>query len=114
MPADSSNGISFNLLFKNLTDPYRPIELENGYDYFFLENSKGEFSRVISISGTYADFNFYLADLLRVTVTFSEYDDNGNKLFDDEDFIKDFILTFNAIDDNPIILTWNFNARMKL
>ncbi len=114
LPKDSSNGISFKLYFKNLSEPYRPIDLENGYGYFFLENNERNFSRVISIRGSYADYNFVLFDYLRVTVTFSEFNDRGNKLFEGEKDLKDFRLIFNAIDDKPIILRWNFESQFLL
>lgn len=112
MHKDSSNGISFNLYFKNLTEPYRAIELENGYSYFFLENPEGRFGRVVSITGTYADYNIVINDFLRVTVTFSEYDDDGKKLYDDTEKIDSLALIFNALEDKPIKLIWNLNSRI--
>lgn len=113
LPKDSSKGISFNLYFKNLTEPYRSVELENGYNYFFLENPEGKYSRVIGIRGTYVDYNFILSDYLRVTITYSEFDDEGEKLFEDSDNINDVTLIFNAIAKEPVILKWKLHLRLS-
>lgn len=103
---DSLKGMSFKVYFQNATDPYRPIDVEEGYEYFFLENYKGEFSRIREISGDYAENHFFLADYLNVTITFSRFTDDGIEIFDDDTFLEGYKLVFNALQDDPIVIEW--------
>jgi len=103
---DSLKGLSFKINFINETDPYRPIDIEDGYEYFFLENNKGEFSRVVEIEGDYADNHFFLTDYLNVIVTFSRLTDKGKPLFINDRYEEGYNLVFNAVDSDPIIINW--------
>lgn len=108
---DSLKGLSFKIKFINATDPYHPIDVEDGYEYFFLENTKGDFARVIEISGDYADSHFFLTDYISVNVTFSRTTDGGKILFKDDNFDQGFRLVFNALDSNPIVIDWRSSAQ---
>jgi len=108
---DSLKGLSFKIRFNNATDPYRPIDIEDGYEYFFLENNRGEFSRVIEISGDYADHHFFLADYLNVIVTFSRFTDSGKALFVNNSYEEGYKLVFNALDSDPIIIDWKVSQK---
>jgi hypothetical protein len=103
---DSLKGLSFKIKFINATDPYRPIDIEDGYEYFFLENNRGDFGRVVQISGDYADNHFFLTDYLSVIVTFSRTTDEGRVLFKDENYESGYKLVFNALDNDPINIYW--------
>lgn len=103
---DSLKGLSFKIRFNNATDPYRPIDIEEGYEYFFLENTNGEFSRIVEISGDYADHHFFLSDYLSVIVTFSRFTDDGKTLFVNDSYEEGYKLVFNALDNDPIIIDW--------
>ena len=103
---DSLKGLTFQIVFRNNTDPYRPIILENGYEYFFLENQAGEYARVVEISGKFAETDFYLTDYLIVNVTFNSKSELNNLLFKDILSVKEFKLVFNGIDEDPVILEW--------
>jgi hypothetical protein len=108
---DSLKGLSFKLKFINATDPYRPVDVEDGYEYFFLENSSGEFSRVVEISGDYADNHFFLSDYLSVIVTFSRTSDEGKVLFMDQNYESGYKLIFNALESDPIIIDWKVTPK---
>ena len=97
--------------FINATDPYRPVDVEDGYEYFFLENSSGDFSRVVEISGNYADNHFFLSDYLSVIVTFSRTSDEGKVLFPDENYESGYKLIFNALESDPIIIDWKVTPK---
>jgi len=101
---DSLKGISFEITFQNVSNPYRAIDVEEGYDYFFLEDNEGEYCRVSEISGDYADDHFILSDYMNVVVTFSSKTDNGKLLFPNDTFTKKYKLIFNGLQKNPIIL----------
>ncbi len=108
---DSLKGLSFKIKFVNATDPYRPIDIEDGYEYFFLENNRGDFGRVVQISGDYADNHFFLTDYLSVIVTFSRTTDEGRILFPDENFDSGYKLVFNALDSDPIVIDWKVSPK---
>jgi hypothetical protein len=97
-------GWAFQITFENVSNPYRMIDLEEGYAYFFLENNEGAFARVVEVSGDFADNHFYLGDYLRVFVIFSRTMDDGTLLFPNEKYIKDYKLIFNGLQDTPIVL----------
>lgn len=105
---DSAIGLTFELFFENQTFPYRPIEIRDGYEYFFLENGQNEFVRIVEISGRFSEADIYLTDFLNVTVTFSAHADNGKLLFTGSNFQTGFKLVFNALQKDPIVLTWDF------
>ncbi|MCF8241684.1 MAG: hypothetical protein K9J16_09885 [Melioribacteraceae bacterium] len=102
----SMKGFSFEVIFENITDPYHPIEILNGYEYFFLENSDGKFSRVAEISGKYVDQDFYLDGFLTVHISFSPFTDEGELIFPDQKKLSGTKLIFNAISQKPIEIEW--------
>lgn len=108
---DSLKGLSFKVRFINATDPYRPIDIEDGYEYFFLENNAGEFCRITEISGDYADHHFFLSDYLSVIVTFSRVTDDGKTLFVNDLYEDGYRLVFNALDTKPIIIDWKLTSK---
>ncbi|MBU0559387.1 MAG: hypothetical protein KJ799_08785 [Bacteroidetes bacterium] len=103
---DSLNTISFKVLFENNSDPFRPIEIDAGYEYFFLQNKENQYSRVVEIAGNYVDVNFTLDGFLNVLITFSNYNDEHVKLFEDDAIDFNCQLVFNALQDDPIVLEW--------
>lgn len=107
--ADSNfnKGYSFKMYFENITDPFRPILLEDGYSYFFLENLSGEFSRVTAVTGLFVEEYFQLDGYLDAIITFSPFSNNGKKLFDSKDLNESYMLVFNGLKDEPIIIYWN-------
>lgn len=104
---DSLSGITFKIHFENRTDPYRQITVKDGYEYIFLENKAGEFSRVIEIGGLFAEQNIYINDFLDVEVTFSAYNDEGKLLFENQKLFDGFKVVFNKLLDEPIIISFN-------
>jgi hypothetical protein len=100
------NGLAFQITFQNNTNPYKPIILEDGYDYFFLENLNGMFSRVIEVSGIFADQVFQLDGFLPVTVTFSKITDEGTNIFENNEIESIYKLVFNGLQTRPIELLW--------
>ena len=108
VPSDSifTAGYSFKLYLENQTEPYHPIFLEDGYSYFFLENMKGKFSRIIEVTGLYAEDYIQLDGYLNVVITFSPFATDGTKLFKNKDLDQDYKLIFNGLLDKPITLTW--------
>jgi hypothetical protein len=108
---DSLKGLSFKIKFINATDPYGPIDIEDGYEYFFLENKNGQFSRVVEISGDYADNHFFLSDYLNVIVTYSRFTEEGKPLFINDNFEEGYKLVFNAMDNDPIIIDWKLTPK---
>ena len=108
VPSDSifTAGYSFKLYLENQTDPYRPIFLEDGYSYFFLENMSGKFSRIIDVTGLYVDDYIQLDGYLNVVVTFSPFATDGTKLFKRKDLDESYKLVFNGLQNKPIILSW--------
>jgi hypothetical protein len=110
IPGDSLKGLSFQVTFRNNTDPYRPIILEDGYGYFFLENGSDDFARVVEVSGKYAETDFYLTDYLEIVLTFSTRSESDKILFDDFSSLKNFQVVFNGLDKDPIILKWEISV----
>ena len=98
--------ISFDITFENISEPREPIEIEYASEGFFLENSTGDFARVVDVSGYYVDDYFVLIDKLKMVVTFSIYDDNGKSLFNDTNSGKGHKLVFNGIQPEPILVEW--------
>ncbi len=78
--------IAFKIYFENISDPYQPIFLEDGYSYFFLENAKGEFSRVTEVTGLFVEDYFQLDGYLDAIITFSPFSAGGKRLFETKDF----------------------------
>ena len=113
IPQDSLKGLTFQVVFQNNTDPYRPIILEQGYDYFFLENKDGDYARVVEISGRYAETDFYLTDYLGVNITFNSRSVKDKLLFDNLLNLSEFNLVFNGLDEDPIELEWKLLNNVK-
>ena len=107
--ADSNfnKGYSFKMYFENVTDPFRPILLEDGYSYFFLENLKGEFSRVTAVTGLFVEDYFQLDGYLDAIITFSAFSKNGRKLFDSKDLNESYRLVFYGLKNDAITIEWN-------
>ncbi len=101
-----TNGYSFKTYFENIYNPFKPIFLEDGYSYFFLENEKGDFSRVLKVTGMYAEDYIQLDGYLNVVMTFSPFADNGKRLFTSKDLVENYRLVFNGLQKKPIILEW--------
>ncbi len=108
IPSESNftNGYSFKLYLENTTDPFRPIFLDDGYSYFFLENKEGKFSRIIEVTGLYAEDYIQLDSYLNVVVTFSPFATDGTRLFKNKDLSEAYKLVFNGLQDKPITLEW--------
>jgi hypothetical protein len=106
--ADSSfaKGYSFNIHFENISNPYEPIFLEDGYSYFFLENMTGEFSRVTEVSGLFVEDYFQLDDYLDAIITFSPFSTIGKRLFDEKDLNESYKLVFNGLRNDSISVQW--------
>lgn len=106
--ADSNyrSGISFKLFLENVTDPFKPIFLEDGYSYFFLENMNGKFSRVNEVTGLYVEDYIQLDGYLNVVVTFSPFATDGTRLFSTNDLDEDYKLIFNGLQKEPIVIEW--------
>ncbi len=100
------SGYSFKLYLENKTDPFSPIFLEDGYSYFFLENMQGKFSRIIEVTGLYAEDDIQLDGYLNVVVTFSPFATDGTRLFNNKDLIESYRLVFNGLQRKPIVLEW--------
>lgn len=100
------NGYSFKIYFENISQPYQPIFLEDGYSYFFLENMKGEFSRVTKVTGLFVEDYFQLDGYLDAIITFSPFSTNGKLLFADKDLNESYVLVFNGLQDDPIGIKW--------
>lgn len=103
---DSSRGYSFKVYFENITSPYSPIYLEDGYSYFFLENSNGDFSRVNNVSGLFVDDFFRVDDFLDAIITFAPTNDEGKKLFSSSNLEESYTLVFNGLEKEPLRLSW--------
>ena len=103
---DLLDDYSFLVYFENISTTHASIEEDGAYEGFFLENAKGEFSRVIEISGRDADEYFVLVSDLKVTIVFSSKTDDNKKLNFNEKSYKDFRLLFNGLQTKPIIVEW--------
>lgn len=104
---DSLKGNTFKFHFENRTDPYEMIAVKDGYEYFFLENKEGRFSRVIEISGLFAERDIYISGNLDVELTFSAFDDNGKILFLDNSIFEGFNIIINKLLDEPVVINWS-------
>lgn len=98
--------LSFEIIFENISQPREPIEIEFASEAFFLENSEGEFSRVIEMSGYYVEDYFVVIDKLKAVITFSIYNDNGKPIFYGDNITKGYKLVFNGFQAEPIIVSW--------
>ncbi len=109
MESDSNftKGYSFKLYLENQTDPFKPIFLEDGYSYFFLENMNGKFSRIIEVTGLYAEDFIQLDNYLNVVVTFSPFATDGTRLFKNKDLSEAYKLVFNGLQEKPIVIEGN-------
>jgi hypothetical protein len=107
MDSTFSKGYSFKVFLENMTDPFEPIFLEDGYSYFFLENIKGSFSRITEVTGLYAEDYIQLDGYLNVIITFSPFAANGKRIFDSKDLNETYRMVFNGLQKEPIILQWN-------
>ncbi|MEE9430131.1 MAG: hypothetical protein V3V16_03760 [Melioribacteraceae bacterium] len=101
-----TSGISFRLYLENITEPYRPIFLEDGYSYFFLENTDAKFSRIIDVTGLYVEDYIQLDGYLNVVVTFSPFASDGSMLFQTNNLDEDYKIIFNGLQKKPIIIEW--------
>ena len=104
-----SKGYSFRIFLENITDPFEPIFLEDGYSYFFLENMSGNFSRVVEVPGLFAEDYIQLDGYLNVIITFSPFSADGKRLFDNKDLNESYRLVFNGLQKEPIAIHWNLN-----
>ncbi|MCB0753541.1 MAG: hypothetical protein KDC52_18865 [Ignavibacteriae bacterium] len=107
--ADSNftNGYAFKIYFENISDPYEPIFLEDGYSYFFLENMKGDFSRVTNVTGLFVEDYFQLDGYLTAILNFSPFAENGKRIFEAKDLNESYKLVFNGLQLDPIVIQWN-------
>lgn len=101
-----SKGYTFKIYFENISDPYQPIFLDDGYSYFFLENMDGEFSRVIEVEGLFVEDYFQLDGYLDAILTFSPFSSAGKRLFDDKNLNESYNLVFNGLQKESIGIKW--------
>ena len=104
-----TKGYTLKVFFENVSDPYKPIFLDDGYSYFFLENMNGDFSRVSEVAGLYVDDFIQLDGYLDVTLTFSPFASNGKKLFKANTLNESYKLIFNGLQAEPIVMQWQLN-----
>jgi hypothetical protein len=104
-----TKGYTFKIYFENISEPYEPIFLLDGYSYFFLENLNGEFSRVSEVSGLYVEDYFQLDGYLNANITFSPFSTSSNRLFKSKVLDESYRLIFNGLQRTPIVLQWNLN-----
>jgi len=104
-----SKGYSFNVYFENVSDPYEPIFLEDGYSYFFLENLSGDYSRVTEVSGMFVEEYLQLDGYLSAVLTFSPFSSTGKRIFFNKNLDESYRLVFNGLQDDPIAIHWNLN-----
>ena len=101
-----TKGYTFKIFFENISDPYQPIFLEDGYSYFFLENMDGEFSRVTQVTGLYVEDYFQLDGYLDAIITFSPFSTIGKRLFEEKNLNESYKLVFNGLLEEPISIKW--------
>ena len=101
-----TKGYCFKIYFENISDPYKPVFLEDGYSYFFLENQSGEFSRVTEVSGLFVEDYFQLDGYLDAIITFSPFSAAGKRLFETKDLNESYRLVFNGLQDDSIVIQW--------
>lgn len=104
-----TKGYSFKIYFENISDPYDPILMEDGYSYFFLENMIEEFSRVTEVAGLFVEDYFQLDGYLNAVLTFSPFSTNGKRLFEEKNLNESYKLVFNGLQNEPIVIQWNLN-----
>ncbi len=98
---------SFMVRFENLSSPYRTIEVDGAYEGFFLENRKGEFTRVIGIAGHDVDeYYFVLMNDLNAILTFAARTDSVKRVEFNEDTYRSFWLVFNGLQSRSIFVRW--------
>ena len=109
--ADSSysKGYAFKIFFENISNPFEPIFLEEGYSYFFLENLSGDFSRVTEVSGLYVEDYFQLDGYLNAIITFSPFSSKGKRMFNSNDLNESYRLVFNGLQKEPVIIEWQIH-----
>jgi len=103
---DFSKGYCFKIYFENISDPYQPIFLEDGYSYFFLENKNGEFSRVTDVTGLFVEDYFQLDGYLDAIITFSPFSNSGKRLFETKDLNESYRIVFNGLQNDSIVIQW--------
>jgi len=81
--------------------------LEDGYSYFFLENLKGEFSRVTEVTGLFVEDYFQLDGYLEAVITYSLFSSSGKRIFNSNTLNESYKLIFNGLQKEPIIIRWN-------
>lgn len=101
-----TKGYTFKIYFENISDPYQPIFLEDGYSYFFLENQSGEFSRVTEVTGLFVEDYFQLDGYLDAIITFSPFSNSDKRLFNTKDLNESYRLVFNGLQDDSIVIQW--------
>lgn len=105
----SSYTMSFKISIENNTDPFRIIEIDGGFECFFLENENGLFGRAEGITDDFL-FDYLLIDgFMSTIVTFKTKNDFGQKLFADGKIPEKFGLVFNGIQTDPIKLDWHLS-----
>ncbi len=97
---------SFLVYFENISNPYHSIEIDRADEGFFLENSKGDFSRVTAIVGNYINDEFILANDMEAIITFSAFTDEGTRLFPSGTPEDGYRLVFNGLQKDPVIIDW--------
>lgn len=103
---DYTKGYCFKIYFENISDPYQPIFLEDGYSYFFLENKNGEFSRVTEVTGLFVEDYFQLEGYLDAIITFSPFSASGKRLFESKDLNESYRLVFNGLQEDSVAIQW--------
>lgn len=106
---NSAFTMSFNVSFENHTDPFRTIEVDGGFECFFLENGEGYFGRAESISDDYL-FDYLLIDgFMSTIITFKTKNDFGQALFKQGLTPEKFSLVFNGMGAKSIKLNWQLS-----
>jgi len=104
-----TKGYCFKVYIENISDPFQPIFLEDGYSYFFLENKEGDYSRVTEVSGLYAEDFIQLDGYLNVVITFSPFAVGGKRLFSSKNLNESYKLVFNGLQETSIEIEWNID-----
>lgn len=100
------NTLSFKITFENNTNPFRPVEVDGGFECFFLENKKGLFGRVESIMDDFL-FDYLLIDgYMSTIVSFNLVNDFGKMILNNNEKKQQFSLVFNGLQNKIIKLDW--------
>lgn len=100
------NTLSFKVSFENNTNPFRTLEVDGGFECFFLENAKGLFGRVESVMDDFT-FDYFLIDgFMSTIITFHTINDFNEALYSNDLSKKEIHLVFNGIQTKPIRLNW--------